>query len=105
MSYEHKLHDVHRSQQGLKQHSGIWIHRLACWHICQTHVTHGMPAILISVVFRCKTHSDHVRMLHGIRNACSILAAGPFGGRLVENGLPSIIGNSSRDAPGCKNFF
>ncbi len=104
MSDEHKLNIVHRSQQGLNQHPGIWIHKLACWHTRQTDVTHGMPAILISVVFRCKTQFNYVRMLHGIRNACSILAARPFGGRLVDNGLPSIIGNSSRKAPGCKDF-
>ena len=62
VSDKHKLLSTGHSRD-LTSNPGIWIHKLARWHTRQADVTHCMPAVLISVVLRCKTQCDYVRTL------------------------------------------
>jgi len=62
VSDKHKLLFTGHSRD-LTSNPGIWIHKLARWHTRQADVTHCMPAVLISVVLRCKTQCDYVRTL------------------------------------------
>ena len=57
MSDKHKWIVVHRLQQGLNQHPGIWVQKLACWHTRPAQSYHWSSSKMLQIL----SHALHVK--------------------------------------------